>query len=88
MSAFVNALPCVHRIPHNVRDDRDTPLKGRRDDATREVIWVEIELNIFSEGAGQVIGDLPVGRPRNRFPVILSAAAFGEPRMMQSSIYG
>jgi hypothetical protein len=40
----------VHRIPPNVRDDRETPLLPRRDGFEPNVIWVSEKQKYFSLG--------------------------------------
>jgi hypothetical protein len=50
-------LPCVHRIPPRVRDDRDTPLWWDETARTYEVIWVRRNGNIFANGTGQPKSD-------------------------------
>src|SRR5450631_1209919 len=44
-----------HRIPPNVRDDRDTPLLARRDGETKAQISVKRKRNIFAPGLGSLI---------------------------------
>src|SRR6266436_3117015 len=66
-SVRVSALrPWRHpRPPHpapNVFDDRETPLRGNGTAGDIDLIWVSAKRNIFVEGAGQEMTDLPVGQ--------------------------
>jgi hypothetical protein len=41
---------CVHCIPPDVRDDRETPLRSRRDERSKSYISEKRNLNILREG--------------------------------------
>jgi hypothetical protein len=59
ISAFVNALACVHRILPRVRDDLEPPLVWDRTAKEVEVIWVKSEPKYFCEKGWTASRDLP-----------------------------